>query len=293
MAFTDSAGAPDHGEGENYFVSMTDMMVGMLFIFIILLMSFALLFRQQTDATHATQTTKIVHANEIERRLEELEKRITQQIDRLREATLLRQRLLRDIDARLRRDDLVVQVDESNGVLHLTEDTIRFQQNDANLNDHARQNVGKIARALAHVLPAYVVCPKGPPGAACPNQTSASVETVFIEGHTDTTGSDDQNWALSAQRAANTYRELAGAARELRQFRNRSNQEILSISGYSSTRPIDPAGTPAAWEKNRRIDLRFVMDTDVSPGLEQIQGLLGQMRGAIHELKEAPSNTPD
>jgi chemotaxis protein MotB len=290
MAFSDSAGAPDHGEGENYFVSMTDMMVGMLFIFIILLMSFALLFRQQTDATRATQTSKIEHANDIERRLEELETRITHEIDRLREATLLRQRLLRDIDARLRRDDLIVQVDESNGVLHLTEDTIRFQQNDANLNDHARQNVGKIARALAHVLPAYVACP---PGAACANHTNASVETVFIEGHTDTTGSDDQNWALSAQRAANTYRELAAAARELRQFRNRSNQEILSISGYSSTRPIDPAGTPAAWEKNRRIDLRFVMDTDVSPGLEQIQGLLGQMRGAIRELKEAPSNAPN
>lgn len=288
MAFSESAGAQDHGEGENYFVSMTDMMVGMLFIFIILLMSFALLFRQQTDATKATQTSKIEHANDIERRLQELEKRITQQIDRVREATLLRQKLLRDIDAQLRRENLTVQVDESNGVLRLTEDTIRFQQNDANLNERARQNVGKIARVLARVLPAYVSCASGRPGAACPNQTNASIETVFIEGHTDTTGSDDQNWALSAQRAANTYRELTAVSRELRQIRNRSNQEILSISGYSSTRPIDPANSPAAWEKNRRIDIRFVMDTDVTAGLGQIQGLLGAMRSAIGELKEAP-----
>ncbi len=301
MAFSESADAHDHGEGENYFVSMTDMMVGMLFIFIILLMSFALLFRQQTDATRATQTSKIEHANDIERRLAELEKRIAQQIDQVREASLVRQKLLRDIDAQLRRENLLVQVDESNGVLHLTEDTIRFQQNDASLNDRARQNVGKIARVLARVLPAYVACPKDQPGggqagnqagnqagAACPNQASALVETLFIEGHTDTTGSDDQNWALSAQRAANTYRELTAVARELRQLRNRSDQEILSISGYSSTRPIDPAGTPAAWEKNRRIDLRFVMDTDVTAGLAQINGLLGRMRNAIDELKEAP-----
>jgi outer membrane protein OmpA-like peptidoglycan-associated protein len=183
-------------------------------------------------------------------------------------------------------------------VLHLTEDTIRFQQNDANLNERARQNVGKIARVLARVLPAYVSCAKiqpgtaqpgtAQPGAACQNQTNASIETVFIEGHTDTTGSDEQNWVLSAQRAANTYRELTAVARELRQVRNRSNQEILSISGYSSTRPIDPASTPAAWEKNRRIDLRFVMDTDVTAGLEQIQGFLGNMRSAIKELKETP-----
>jgi chemotaxis protein MotB len=288
MAFSESAGAQDHGEGENYFVSMTDMMVGMLFIFIILLMSFALLFRQQTDATKATQTSKIEHANDIERKLEELEKKITQQIDQIRQATQLRRKLLRDIDAQLRRENLIVQVDESNGVLHLTEDTIRFQQSDANLNDRARQNVGKIARVLARVLPAYVFCSKGPPGAACQNQTSTSVETVFIEGHTDTTGSDEQNWVLSAQRAANTYREMTAVSRELRQFHNRSSQEILSISGYSSTRPIDPANNAAAWEKNRRIDLRFVMDTDVTPGLEQIQGFLGNMRAAIEELKEAP-----
>ena len=285
MAFSDSAGGEDHGEGENYFVSMTDMMVGMLFIFIILLMAFALLFRQQTDATQATQTSKIAHADDVERRLEALERRIAQQLDQVHEATLVRQRLLRDIDARLRSDNLIVQVDEANGVLHLTEDAIRFQQNDASLNDRARQNVGKIARALAHVLPAYVACQRDAP---CPNRTTASVETVFIEGHTDTTGSDDQNWVLSAQRADSTYRELEADARELRQFRNRSNQEILSISGYSSTRPLDGAATPSAFEKNRRIDLRFVMDTDVAPGLQQIRGLLTDMRGAIRELKEAP-----
>jgi chemotaxis protein MotB len=287
VAFSESA-SHDHSEGENYFVSMTDMMVGMLFIFIILLMSFAFLFRQQTDATRATQTSKIEHANDIEWRLERIEERISRQIDEIRQATLLRQKLLREIDTQLRRENLIVQVDELNGVLHLTEDTIRFQWNDANLNDHARQNVGKIARVLARVLPAYVSCSKGQPGAACQNRTNASIETVFIEGHTDTTGSDEQNWVLSAQRAGNTYRELTAVSRELRQIRNRSNQEILSISGYSSTRPIDPANNTAAWAKNRRIDLRLVMDTDVATGLEEIPGLLGRMRTAIEELKEMP-----
>jgi len=288
MAFSESAGTQDHGEGENYFVSMTDMMVGMLFVFIILLMSFALLFRQQTDVTNETRTSKIKHANEIERKLEDLEIEITRQIDNIREAALLRQKLLNEIDAQLRRENLIVQVDESNGVLHLTEDTIRFRQNDASLSDGARQNVGKIARVLARVLPAYVSCLKGVSASSCQNQTKASVETVFIEGHTDTVGPDDQNWVLSAQRAANTYRELTTGSRELRQFRNRSGQELLSISGYSSTRPIDPANTTAAWDKNRRIDLRFVMDTDPTAGLEQIQGLLGRMRTAIEELKESP-----
>jgi hypothetical protein len=38
-------------EGENYFISMTDMMVGVLFIFIIMLMVFALEFRTTTDTS--------------------------------------------------------------------------------------------------------------------------------------------------------------------------------------------------------------------------------------------------
>jgi chemotaxis protein MotB len=165
MAFSENASAQDHGEGENYFVSMTDMMVGMLFIFIILLMSFAFLFRQQTDATKATRASNIEHANDIEQKLEGIEKHIQEQIDQIHQATMVRQKLLREIDAQLRREDLVVQVDESNGVLHLTEDTIRFRQNDAGLSDGARQNVGKIAHVLARVLPAYVSCAGGAPGA--------------------------------------------------------------------------------------------------------------------------------
>jgi flagellar motor protein MotB len=93
------------------------------------------------------------------------------------------------------------------------------------------------------------------------------------------------NWSLSAQRAATTYRELTTIAPELRRILNRRQEEILSISGYSSTRPIDTAETLAAWSRNRRIDLRFVMDTDATSGLEEIKGLLQKMRTAIQGLK--------
>src|SRR6266481_4680529 len=94
----------DHGEGENYFVSMTDMMVGMLFIFIILLMSFALLFRQQTDEQERTterQKDKIEVAEEVGRRLNALEGLITQRLNETREASQLRSRLLRELETQL------------------------------------------------------------------------------------------------------------------------------------------------------------------------------------------------
>jgi flagellar motor protein MotB len=111
------------------------------------------------------------------------------------------------------------------------------------------------------------------------------VETVFIEGHTDQSGGDERNWALSTERAVNTYRELTQASANLRALRNHRGEEILSVSGYSSTRHIDPGRNATAYQRNRRIDLRFVMEIDSSAGLHEIQGLIGDMRREIEKLK--------
>ena len=116
-------------------------------------------------------------------------------------------------------------------------------------------------------------------------KTEASVETVFIEGHTDETGNDESNWTLSTERAAKTFVTLTQTVPELRRLHNRSANEILSISGYSSTRRVDSGSTPEARAKNRRIDLRFVMDTDPRAGLTEIDALLKDMRSEITQLK--------
>src|SRR5215469_1762231 len=92
--------ASDAHEGENYFISMTDMMVGMLFIFIIMLMSFALLFRHQTDVQVAktqVQSKKIEVAESVGRELDETEARIRKRLEVVREASQLRMRLLTEV----------------------------------------------------------------------------------------------------------------------------------------------------------------------------------------------------
>jgi chemotaxis protein MotB len=287
MAYQEAVSGAD-ADGENYFISMTDMMVGMLFIFIIMLMSFALLFRHQTDVqvkTTKQQSNKIEVAEAVGRELDETESRISKRLDEIREASQLRLRLLTELRDQLSREGLVVEISSSGDVLRLTEAAVQFPVNNFTLIGDAKKNVGKISRVLARVLPNYSICSRGRTPPQCRTPAQASVETVFIEGHTDETGIDDMNWSLSAQRAASTYRELTTIAPELRRILNRRDEEILSISGYSSTRPIDTAGTLAAWSRNRRIDLRFVMDTDATAGLEEIKGLLQKMRTAIQGLK--------
>jgi len=222
----------DDGDRENYFVSMTDMMVGMLFIFIILLMSFALAFRQQTDVQvdkTREQSDKIKIAVDVGQKLDELENGIRARLEELRQANQLRLRLLMELSSQLGRDRLNVEISPSGDVLRLTEKAVRFAQGDATLVGQAKLNVDKLALVLARVLPSYASCSKTRARLDCRAPTQASVETVFIEGHTDETGTDDQNWNLSAQRAASTYHEITTIAPDLRRILNRRDEEILSI----------------------------------------------------------------
>jgi chemotaxis protein MotB len=282
IAQEESAAVAGEGEGENYFVAMTDMMVGVLFIFILALVTFALDFRRTTDA----QETALKVAQEVAIKLEALQEEVKSHMTYLSGTQRERAKLLGDIQSQLAVEGLAVQVDETSGVVRLTEESVRFASGSAALTDRNRDNLGKIARILERVLPGYMSC-RVAERRSCDRADSAVLDTLFIEGHTDTTGKDNENWLLSTERAVNTYRELIAVAPSLRSMRNQRSQEVISVSGYSSTRPIDAHSTREAWEANRRIDLRFVMETDRRPNLERMLRVTEEMREQIERLREA------
>jgi flagellar motor protein MotB len=280
--------APSTEDGENYFVSMTDMMVGVLFIFIIMLMIFALDFRRTTDV----QEDALKVAQDVARRLDALEADVRAGIARMEKAFSDRRKLLQDIRDQLAAEGLSVEIDEANGVLRLTEDAVRFATSRADLVGRNKENVGKIARVLGRVLPNYAPCDTASGTPICHDLEGAAIETLFIEGHTDTTGNDVDNWSLSTARAISTYREIIAVAPTLRRLLNQRREEIVSVSGYSSTRPIDPRSDREAWGRNRRIDLRFVMETDSRQGLEKILRVTGAMRREIDRLRAVSGGEP-
>ncbi|MDR3497404.1 MAG: OmpA family protein [Ancalomicrobiaceae bacterium] len=274
--------------GENYFISMTDMMVGVLFIFIIMLMAFALDFQKTTTV----QENSINVAKDVALKLQRMENNVRDDISTIERADLARRQLLDDLQTQLATEGLDVAIDQANGVLRLTENAVKFDVNRSDLNDKARLNVDKIAHVLDRVLPQYVACKLAGDKPTCAPSVAvgSTVETVFIEGHTDTTGVPDlkerdrRNWELSAERAVATYREIVSQSPLLRSLRNQHGQEIVSVSGYSSTRPIDPHETRDAWERNRRIDLRFVMEVDTEEGLKRILSITNAMKSEIDHL---------
>ncbi|WP_126174375.1 OmpA/MotB family protein [Altericroceibacterium xinjiangense] len=218
-------------EGESYFMSMTDMMVGLLLIFIILLVYFALNLQ--------TETEKLTGADNA------------------------RAQMLEDLQQSLKDRGLQVQIDTTTGVLRLPDDVL-FDKGRWELSGPGRTAVGKVAAALVEELPCYTTSPLCPDG----QRKEHLIDAMFVEGHTDTDAMAGgmNNYELSVRRAETTFSMLQRLQPRLASFRNGTagrsgSAPILSLSGYGPDRPVDARATEAAKRKNRRIDLRFLMQT--------------------------------
>jgi|SRR6516164_8198237 flagellar motor protein MotB len=295
------AHSEDH---ESYFVSMTDVVIGLLFIFIIMLMFFALRFQEAT----ADQKKETERQNAL--------------IDNLTDAERARNDLLEDMGRRLKDAGMKVLVIKNEGILRIPEE-ILFDSSKWELNAKGIEAARIVARALDSVLPCYTT---GVLSKECP-ATKAKVEAIFIEGHADDTpfivrqhrvqtttqnSSSSQaegtfllprppaaqptqngqhrqlnaavqapkdNLDLSALRATSTFRELLKVQPTLSEYRSPSNNRVLSVSGYGEHRPVvreEGESTERYNQRNRRIDLRFLMATPKSEEVKQIQRELQQ-----------------
>lgn len=239
-------------EEENYFVSMTDMMVGLVFIFIILLMYFALQFRDVTEELSGADRT--------------------------------RAQILKQLQESLHEKGVEVSIDTQNGVLRLP-DSILFDSARAELKTEGHVAVGHLAEALSDVLPCYV--DGGAPRASTCPRTKHRIESVYVEGHTDAdryagAGALKDNWDLSVVRATNTYRALTELRPELSSIcvtKGGHCEPVLSVSGYGPQRPVSMGSVndEATKRLNRRIDLRLIMVTpDAGASVDTLRERLGK-----------------
>lgn len=240
MAYIRSRRRTAAEEDEGYFVSMSDMLTGLLFVFIILLMFFIFQFRKTTeDLTGANEARRV---------------------------------LLETLERELKAENVDVEIDPANGILRLRGVTM-FDLNADSLTPEGLRSVRIVADALAKHLPCYTDTPQTGPY-PCQREEPQRVETLLIEGHTDSQRrgmSRDTNIDLSALRAINTYLAMIEKQTTLDALKTSNPsgapQRILSVSGYGSTRPLPGREEPTQenFRENRRIDLRFLMATPQSP----------------------------
>jgi chemotaxis protein MotB len=278
----------DHEEGgaEGYFASVSDLMVGILFVFLLMLSVFALNYRvaeHDQEVSRARFDIEKARAGRVRELLEQAAAQLQQDIEASSNA---RDRLLATLETTLSQRGIQVWVDRQAGILHLPGDLL-FDTLSATLGPRQRDSVGVVANALARILPCFTPITDrtqcGPPNLPV-------LETVLVEGHTDRrpigiagTGFRD-NDQLSTERALAVFAELRRAQPSLDALRNADGSyPLLGVSGFGDRRPLPQAqgSTEADYGLNRRIDLRFLLARTA-----ELERLRGQLEAALKESKK-------
>lgn len=241
----------DEDAGESYFVSMSDLMAGVLFLFIIMLTNFALQIRNAPPpSAKASAATQASRAESL--KLEQAK------VDAAKKATTIgvapppdaRTAALLAVADYLKARRVEVTVDTANGALRFSNDSL-FGGGGTGLSPAGQNAIAALAGGLSQVLPCFTVAEQARP-ATCARGTGR-VGAVFLEGHSDTGAPSD--WNTSVGQSAAAFQGLIQAQPGLQTIQSGSGQSLLSVGGYGPTRPLSPSDRKA----NSRLEVRLVL----------------------------------
>lgn len=241
------------GEDENpYLLSFADILAGLLVIFILALVTLMVRLDQQRELAEDTN------------------KQVQEALAELSQIEELRRELLEEVKVELEKYRVYVEISDNHSVLRIPEEQLHFESGKHDIPPEKSRLVDVIGKVLMDSL--------------LKAERLRFVDTIFIEGHTDSQpliGEEMGNWGLSAYRAIAVWQHWTENPGHLRRFTvmtNRQGKPLFSVSGYAETRRVVvPDNTPETRQQNRRIDIRFTMR---SPVTGDLMNLLDKFRDA-------------
>jgi flagellar motor protein MotB len=244
-------------EENPYWISFSDIMAGLLVIFVLAAVALILELTQKSEQWDEA-------------------------IREIAKAEQVRKDLLREIEQELNSMNIPVKISDNDTVLRIPEDVLTFAQGRFDIPDDERskQNALDIGLVLFNSI--------------IKEDRWKYLDTIFVEGHTDPVPYRNQsikgNWGLSTFRAIsvwNYWNQEMDEGNRLDALTNHVGKKLFSVSGYAETRPVpcsigsteivDPSLCPdgvmnddESLRKNRRIDIRFTVRR---PALEDYQAV--------------------
>ncbi len=223
-------------EDNPYWMSFSDIMAGLLVIFILACATLLL-------------------------RLAQMEDKVSRNIEELKQSSKARSEILHEIARDLSNKGIQVEISDNDSVLRIPEQAFHFKTGKFEVSNEYKIAAESIGKALYHSI--------------TKDERWKYLETVFVEGHTDSRNARNYrmgNWELSALRAISLWKfwvEETSYGSNLENLRNRQGRLLFSVSGYAATRRVSEVeNSKNAMRKNRRIDIRF---TTRQPSLLELQ----------------------
>ena len=281
------------------FAPVADLMVAVVFVFIILTLALSSALQHEQLIPRSDYEARVAELSAVRVRLAEVEREasaaagryssqsaamkgfvnfvrdesIVPLMQRLAQADQTRSAILGQVRQRLVEQGVDVSVNQAAGTLALPAGKL-FGSGRSDPSVEGRETILKLGRVLTEILPCYATECVGPASRAN-DGVRGRLSAVYIEGHSDVApfggpsggaGRFRNNWDLSAGRAIEAYSLLRTQFEQIRELRNDEGQALVGVSGYADTRPAVADGADRrdadVMERDRRIELRFVMSTD-------------------------------
>ncbi len=236
--------SPDHTD-ESYFASFTDLLVGILFTFIILLMIVASNFQDATESIKKQKAADLVAKinNAREKALDEA--RTNDLRNNLQNLFFSdRLKILSAIGKELQDQGIAVTVNVNKGTLKFPESTF-FSGEDDKLSAPGQQALRAVAATLGKYLPC--ISPTKDPLrlAACAGlalDTTDALDAIFIVDHPDPKSSAEIRWLQAVQRTVTIFSTISHYDPYLyKDLKNITGVPILNVTAHQARRQVQKA----------------------------------------------------
>lgn len=209
-----------HDEG-HYWISISDLMTSLLFIFVIILAYTIYSFSSKSEIFDENFNH--------------------------------RSQMLISLQKNLKKKDINVDIDPKNGNMRITSDTF-FSIGSADLNEQGKKTISLIASEIKQEMskPKFLqaidtIFIEG-------HTDNIPLNNSYGGGRRWT------NMELSAQRAINTYIMMDESVK-ISNMTNQKGQPLFSYSGYADQRPVSNNASAKGRAKNRRIEIFFALNS--------------------------------